>query len=878
MKADAKTVQEILYSPEQFLIPFFQRHYSWKVPHWQRLWDDLRALTTEAKPVRHFLGPLVCTPHNLMPGNVAEYLLIDGQQRLTTLTILLAAIRDLAKQNGAHELEEQIHEGYLIHKYQKGQHKYKVVPRTGDREVLFGVIDGDHGGFSRRDGVIRAYKFFRDAISAFCASDTEQSLRRLFGAATAQLSLVVINIDSENPYEIFDSLNSAGLPLEEADLIRNFIFMQIPLADQGTFNEKHWQPFEAMFEETEDYPVALSPTPFYRDYLMRNGTYSRKGNTFVDFKESLHTQSWEPEAVVKELKSYAAYELLLRRPATASDEALRKALRRITLLKVTTAHPLLFNLFNRKDAGTLSGEDFLGCIRDLESFVIRRAIVGESAKAYSKWFPEAILAIKNSPRADLQAYWTRRGWPDDQTFIDGLVTFDLYWREPQKCRAILEALEDSFGHKEQVPLEKLSIEHVMPQTIDDDKNGRAWQAMLGEQWQQVHETWLDTLGNLTLTGYNPNLSNKAFERKQKLLIESKVELNKHFCQLSDWRDELIKARGLELAKKVAAIWDRPADAPYKRQFDPLDIGINDGEVEDTDIPFKEYWTQFLRVLAKHSQLEPTSAPSDKCRLTFDSEREAARYVVECDSDEESVSVQLRFTGKYAASSLKILEAERGAIDAELNTTAEWQYEKPFSVTVYLDAVRTRDNDDWPRQHEWLATILPRFMQAIEPRIHTSKEGVDQKAIIKDFWTAFDAHLITTKSPVEYGSPSSSRWQDIDLRKNVFLWMNCSLTDNWVGGGIGFEGKKGLAAFDQAKGDIERLSEASGAKFEIEESDHCYFAAYRFARLTDRKHWPEYFEWLKRVLESSQQFFEDMAVKGTDKVVAASSASAVAEGA
>lgn len=877
MKADAKTVQEILYSPEQFLIPFFQRHYSWKVPHWQRLWDDLRALATATKPTRHFLGPLVCTPHNQMPGNVAEYLLIDGQQRLTTLTILLAAIRDLAKQHGAHELEAQINEGYLIHKYQKGNYKYKVIPRTGDREVLFGVIDGDQSAYSRRDGVVRAYKFFRDAIFAFIGSDPEAGLRRLFGAATAQMSLVVINIDSENPYEIFDSLNTAGLKLEEADLIRNFIFMQIPLSDQAAFNEKHWQPFEAIFEETDDHPE-LSPTPFYRDYLMRNGSYSRKGSTFVDFKESLRNQQWEPAAVVKELRSYAAYELLLRRPGTAPDEALRKALRRVELLKVTTAHPLLFNLFARTEAGTLAAEDFIGCIHDLESFVLRRAIVGESGKAYSKWFPEAILAVKDSPRTDLQAYWVKRGWPDDQTFIDSLVTFNLYRREPLKCRAILEALEESFGHKEQVPLEKLSIEHVMPQSIDDDKNGRAWQAMLGAQWQQVHETWLDTLGNLTLTGYNPNLSNKAFERKQKLLIESKVELNKHFGPLSEWRDELITSRGRDLAAKVAMIWGRPAGAPYKRDVDSMELSADDGQVEGSEIAFQEYWTEFLRELAKHSQLQPTSAPAEKSRLMFESEREAARYVVECDPDEESVSVQLRFSGKYAASSLKILEDERAAIDAELKIPSDWQYEKPYSVAVYLDAVRTKDNDDWLRQHEWLAKTLVRFIEVIEPRIHTSKEGMDQKALINGFWTAFDAYLVKHNSAVEFGAPSSSRWQAIDLRKNVWLWMECSPTENWLGGGLAFEGKKALAIFDQAKGQVEQLASAAGARFDIEAGDTGSFEAYRFARITDRKRWPDYFEWLKRVLESSHQFFEGFAAKGTEKVMAASSATAVVENA
>ena len=562
MDARAKTVREILHSGDQYLIPFFQRYYSWKHRHWERLRTDLWALMEDPDVnSQHFLGPLVCTPTDHVPGEVPAYQLIDGQQRLTTLTLLLAALRDVASEQGFDELAEEITEDYLVHKRKKALQRYKVVPRIGDREALIGVVEAKIEKEHKQFSVYRAWQFFRKRIGEWAEKDAEAKLRKLFVAVTGRLSLVVITIDGENPYEIFESLNSTGLPLEESDLIRNFIFMQVPTSDQEGFNETHWESFESMFEESGGFPE-IAPTQFYRSYLMHKGTYSKAKMTFVDFKDQNRRRSVQPTDQVTELRRFLRYEQLFRRPDTCEDEALRHALHQIAMLEVSTAHPLLMNLLDRHESKEIDDDALLGCLVDLSSFVLRRSICGESSRSYGRWFVEAIAAMKDDPQEDLRKYWVRRGWPDDAAFIPRLKQFPLYRRESKKCRLILLALEESYGHKEKVDPTTLSIEHVMPQTIANTKSGKAWQVMLGDRWKADHEAYLHTIGNLTLTGYNQDLSNKPFPEKQAELVNSNLVLNRAFENVATWNADTIEERGEKLAAEVAKLWSRPEGGEY----------------------------------------------------------------------------------------------------------------------------------------------------------------------------------------------------------------------------------------------------------------------------------------------------------------------------
>jgi hypothetical protein len=572
MDARAKTVRDILHSGDQYLVPFFQRHYSWEKKHWQRLLDDVLDLLDDASS-QHFLGPLVCTPFRPVPGEITPYQLIDGQQRLTTLCLALAALRDVARRCQEAELGDEIAEDYLTNKRRQGSQRFKVVPRTGDREVFFDIMEGRRLKPGPRKGISECFRFFAKALDGFVEEYPPADLRRVFLALTGRLSIVAVTIDGENPYEIFESLNSTGLPLEESDLIRNYLFMQVPLDTQDAFQREHWQPFETQFEATAQ-DEALSVTAFFRNYLMRTGVYSKNRATFMGFKEQNRRRGLAPIDQVEDLQRFARCEIWLRRPHTHDRPSVRGALERLDLLDITTAYPLLFVLLDKLADEALNEDTLLGSLQDIASFVLRRTVCGESTRAYNRWFPDAINSIGANVRDDLRKYWLEKGWPDDRAFLARLQDFDLYRREPRKGRLILESLEESIGHKEVVDFRGLSIEHVMPQTIGDDAHGKAWKDALGDDWRRAHQRWLHTLANLTLTGYNPELANRPFEQKRIDYSQSNLLLNRELASFTVWNERSLAKRGQELARRVASLWPRPPGGPEYKAI--ADAGVDEG--------------------------------------------------------------------------------------------------------------------------------------------------------------------------------------------------------------------------------------------------------------------------------------------------------------
>ncbi|NLE61769.1 MAG: DUF262 domain-containing protein, partial [Planctomycetes bacterium] len=531
--------------------------YSWHKAHWQRLNDDVMALADDPARQVHFLGPLVCTIGKSVPGCLPAYQLIDGQQRLTTLTVALAAIRDVARDRGLTDLAEEITEDYLVHKRKLDLERFKVLPRLGDRDALRAIIEADSLVPFGQLRLVHAWRFFRRQIVHRTRRNLHTQLRNLFETVTRRLSLVVITIDGENPYEIFESLNATGLPLAESDLIRNHVFMQIPIADQDAFDRTHWQPLELHFKSWgDDCPTVM--TDFYRDYLMRDGRYSREKSTFVGFKQQQKERGLTAEEQAEELQHYAPLAVQIRKPEACPSPLIRRCLSDIALTDIGTAHAFVMHLLDRHRRRQLTDDVLSTCLCDLVSFVLRRTVCGESSRGYSRWFIEAIGVAGNTPVESLRRYWLERGWPDDAAFVRALNDFQIYKREPRKARMLLEALELSKRHKEQVPLHSLTVEHIMPQSITDDAAGQAWKDALGENWDDLHERYLHVLGNLTLTGYNSPLGKMAFCDKQGVYRDSNVRLNRHFRDLTTWNAEAIKNRTAFLGAQLCQIWPRPA--------------------------------------------------------------------------------------------------------------------------------------------------------------------------------------------------------------------------------------------------------------------------------------------------------------------------------
>jgi hypothetical protein len=726
MDARAQSVRGILHSPVQYLIPFFQRHYSWRRKNWERLWSDLSTLIEdENSNSQHFMGPLVCTPAGSVPGEVPAFQLIDGQQRLTTLTLLLAAIRDVAREQGIDDLPDEVMEDYLIHKRKKGLQRFKVIPRLGDREVLTAVIEGKLEKQHQKQSVTHTWQFFRKKISDWATNNTADKLHNLFVAVTERLSLVVITIDEENPYEIFESLNSTGLPLEESDLIRNFIFMQVGIDEQDEFNTDHWAAFEAKFEEIGEF-TAKQQTTFYRTYLMRDGVYSKAKFTFVDFKEQNRRRNLTPVEQVNEIKRFARYELMLRQPTSCEDEKLRKALVEIAMLDITTAHPLVMNLLDRFESGKITEESLLGCLQDLSSFVLRRSICGESTRSYGRWFCEAAAAIKDDPQGDLRKYWLRRGWPDDAALVGRLVEFPLFRREHKKCRLILERLEQSYGHKEKVEPSTLTIEHVMPQTIDQGKSAKVWKEMLGEAWKATHERWLHTLGNLTLSGYHLGWGNGPYTEKKPELAKSNLVLNRYFEKVATWGEEDIRTRGEKLSKEVALLWPRPAGAEYIPSTETESEQPSPAERRQQRL---EYWTEFLLMAQQRDGLPKLPKASRRGWLAYPIGKSGFRLLTFVNFSKRHVGVALACRGPKGTEHFELLRNDRHEIEAALGEKLLWQPLVSGSsshIATRLPDANPGNPQDWPRQHEWLVATLKRFHDVFSQRCKAL--GLDEAEI------------------------------------------------------------------------------------------------------------------------------------------------------
>ena len=246
MQVGERKLKDLLHSGDQFIIPVFQREYVWRERDWERLWDDLCALEESDGPPEHFMGSIVSVPsHENQPGQPSRYLVIDGQQRLITFTALLCALRDHAKSYGLDKLAAQVQKSYLIHEFGEGLARYKVLPRIRDRQQFFDLVD--EKALVAKSRIREAYSYFFQKMGAL-DGDAEASLRSMVNAVTARLSLVTITLQpDQNPFAIFATLNATGQKLEEADLIRNYVFMGVPLPEQDDFDAQQWIPFEARF-------------------------------------------------------------------------------------------------------------------------------------------------------------------------------------------------------------------------------------------------------------------------------------------------------------------------------------------------------------------------------------------------------------------------------------------------------------------------------------------------------------------------------------------------------------------------------------------------------------------------------------------------------
>lgn len=546
MDANEAKLQAILNSPNRYIVPVFQRYYSWELKNWEQLWEDIVdtfKATQKNKQVTHFMGSLVFIPLKSLPNLLPTFQIIDGQQRMMTITLLLCALRNVVRNFGFEEFAREINDTYLIHPYKNGLERYRVFPRHQDKEDFQIAITGEDEPGNR---VGEALSFFTSRMIAHPYLVSESNLREFLQVIVSKLEFVHITLDNENPYQIFKSLNSTGVDLSEGDLIRNYVFMSLTPEKQEEFDERYWKLLELKFcDEKGNLDNNLIST-FFRDFLMRNGDYVRQTETYQSFEKKYPASKLNADQLVSELHRSADFYNIIRGKNPHKNGKVQEALVKLRELDSSTTYPLVLKLMLLE----LSEDELEKAINWLSSFILRRFICQETSRAYGSWFVAACAEVKEKPVQDLIRFLIAKGFPRNARFKEQLLSFSLYGRRYTK--SILTRIEHSLGHKEPVDLETAQVEHVMPQTLNVN-----WVNELGPNANTVHERLLNTIGNLTLTGYNPHLSNKPFSEKKETYAESNITITKEITKYDHWNETSILHRAKTLIELVVNIWKEP---------------------------------------------------------------------------------------------------------------------------------------------------------------------------------------------------------------------------------------------------------------------------------------------------------------------------------
>ena len=535
----------------QNLVPLFQRPYTWSEKQWRTLWDDVESfydVDIVATKSSHFLGAVVTMPARSVPVGINKFLVIDGQQRLTTIVILMCAIRDSLGVDDQIQ-KRRIQRFYLTNEDYADTEFFKLLPTQGDREAYFPLIRGE--GVAPDSQFKKAYEFFKRRLRDDTDSGEKIDPRRILEIIETCLMVVMINLsDSDDPYLIFESLNFKGSPLEQADLVRNYFLMRFPLGEQPAVYEKHWLPMQNR--------LGATLTEFMRHFLSAEGEEVRKTDVYAAIKRLVvDSDSPSVRTLMDRMERLSVLYSRLSGSAPEADEELSMFFDHFKRLDFGSVYPLLLSLYEDFDEGQFAIDEFRGSLRVLHSYVIRRMVCGVPSNSLSGVFISLcrIKPVTLTPIAWLAAALGKelknRRWPSDTEFKDRWTRGQIYGS--RACQIILESMERQYEHHEAAPFTNTQIEHVMPQTLTPD-----WESHLGAEAFNVHSDWLHTVGNLTITGYNPELSNKSYVEKRSVYALSHFELNRYFGTCEAWDGAKIQERATKLFEISLQLWPRPA--------------------------------------------------------------------------------------------------------------------------------------------------------------------------------------------------------------------------------------------------------------------------------------------------------------------------------
>jgi len=565
VKATETNLLKFLRKSPQFIIPIYQRNYSWTEAQCQQLWSDLLRSGHDEDICGHFIGSIVYVERGLSTVTTQEALLvIDGQQRLTTCTLLIAALAKYFEVNQLPEVLDgfsarKLHNYYLLNPEEDGDRHYKLILSETDKRTLLAIIKSAPMPTEISTRIEQNYSLFQKLIE----SHQDEILAICQGLAKLLIVEVSLDRTQDNPQLIFESMNSTGLELSQADLIRNYILMGLEPKLQTELYQNYWRPMEKAFGQ-KAYVTHFDP--FMRHYLTaKTGEIPNVREVYAAFKAFARASQLDTTALVADIHAYASYYCAMALGAE-TEPKLKAAFHDLRELKVDVSYPFLLDVYHDYKQGRLSTDELVSIVRLVESYVFRRAICSIPTNSLNKTFPGLSRTLKKdryleSVQAAFLLLPSYRRFPSDDEFQREIKQRDLY---NFRSRSYWLRRLENHGRKERVMVEDYTIEHILPQ---NEVLSSEWKEELGPEWQQIQQRYLHTLGNLTLTGYNSEYSDYPFAYKRDEVLNndgkkigfkySPLNINEGLGQVDKWNEAAIKARAERLAKDATKVWAAP---------------------------------------------------------------------------------------------------------------------------------------------------------------------------------------------------------------------------------------------------------------------------------------------------------------------------------
>ena len=697
--SECRLIEYMEGSKKRFIIPVYQRNYDWKIQNCKQLYDDL-VKVIKNKRKSHFFGSLVSVYEP--SGRNTEFLVIDGQQRLTTVSLLLLAMYNLIKsgivipRDGF--LDKQIYEDFLVDKYQPEETRIKLKPVKNDQKA-FGKLFYDVNEYIMESNLTTNYNYFYERIQK-----QEITIDELFDAI-CRLEIINITLNNEdNPQLIFESLNSTGLDLSEGDKIRNFILMGLPSKEQDEYYDKYWN----RIEECTKYDVSS----FVRDYLsIKQLAIPSQRKIYISFKEYVEQKSIETEELLKDLLAYAKrYEILLC--GSTKNKALDACIYRLNRLETTVTRPFFLEVLRLYDENKLDMSELSETFLITENYVFRRTICDLPANALSKIFYTLHREITRYEGNDagyvekfkyaLLSKKERARFPNDDEFSEKFTERPVYQMNSKNKVYIMERLEnystaedkDVYGHCDDGTY---SIEHIMPQHLTP-----AWVRALGDDYEEIHETWIHRIANLTLTAYNSKYSNSTFEEKKSMkngFEDSGIRMNTYIAKKDKWTLTELEERSKYLMGRALEIWAAPTSKfkPAKKQMDSFTLDddaslsgrlITSFSYKSTEQPVSSWVEMFQKVL----QILYAEDRSIIIKLAVSTEDNVARHFTTNESDfKKSVEIGdgiFVWTNSSTQSKISVLNRVFELYDAD-----------PSDLVFYLRDENENTHDEAGKRYE-----------------------------------------------------------------------------------------------------------------------------------------------------------------------------------